>query len=118
MTIDLPPDWLGCNDREALTRALEQCRAASKEECRQIDGMVQERGWMEAAAFASYSRQIDTLHLRPWQEPPSHVSDAFEPRRGEEAAARILRKMLKAGVSRWHPDPLAALEAAGKDGTS
>ena len=117
-TTDLPPDWLDRNNREALTLALEQCRAASKEECRQIDSMVQERGWLEAATFASYSRQIDTLHLKPWQEPPCHVTDENEPRRGEAAAAKILRKMLKAGVSRWHPDPLAALEAAGKDGTS
>ena len=39
-TTDLPPDWLDRNNREALTLALEQCRAASKEECRQIDSMA------------------------------------------------------------------------------
>jgi hypothetical protein len=33
---------------------------------------------------------------------------------GKYAAALILRKMLDAGISRWHPDPLAAFEAASK----
>jgi hypothetical protein len=35
--------------------------------------------------------------------------------RAERAeAARLLRRMLKAGVSRYHPDPMSALEKAEK----
>ena len=31
---------------------------------------------------------------------------------GHRAAAELLRRMLALGISRWHPDPLAAIEAA------
>jgi hypothetical protein len=43
--------------------------------------------------------------------PPCCVADENEPRIGEESAAKLLRRMLKAGISRWHPDPVAVLEA-------
>jgi hypothetical protein len=52
--------------------------------------------------------------LKPWQEPPCCVVDPNEPRVGEEEAAKLLRRMLKAGISRWHPDPLRELERREK----
>jgi hypothetical protein len=53
--------------------------------------------------------QTDNLHLKPWQSPPCHVIDEHEPQVGEEMGAKLLRKMLWAGISRWHPDPMSAL---------
>jgi len=77
-------------DCEALALALERCPYAR-------DG--------EAAA---YSLQMDNLKLKPWQWPPCWVEPGD---RRHKQAAKLLRDMLAAGVSRWHPDPLAAIEA-------
>ena len=74
--------------------------------------MLKERSWQEVAEFAAYDRQIDNMGLRPWETPPCLVCDENEPRVGEEIAAKVLRNMLKAGISRWHPNPIAALEEA------
>jgi hypothetical protein len=42
------------------------------------------------------------------------VIDPNEPRYGEAAAARLLKRMLQAGVSRYSPDPMKELEASEK----
>jgi hypothetical protein len=73
--------------------------------------MLKERSWQEVAEFAAFGQQIDNMRLRPWETPPCLVCDGNEPRVGEEIAAKVLRNMLKAGISRWHPDPIAALVA-------
>jgi hypothetical protein len=68
----------------------------------------------------AYSAQAQNLGLKPWEEPPC-VMDTRVPVRGTESEARmmkLLRLMLSRGISRWHPDPLAALaEANTKGGT-
>jgi hypothetical protein len=73
----------------------------------------------EVGSFASYSCQINSLHLRPWQTAPMWVIDIEAPlreppndQRGNYHAAQLLRQMLDAGLSRYEPDPLAALDAA------
>ncbi len=43
---------------------------------------------------------------RPWETPPCHPDGTCK-----GPAAALFRKMQKAGISRWHPDPLSALEA-------
>jgi hypothetical protein len=59
--------------------------------------------------------QDRNLQLRPWECPPFRTRDVDEPsdewgnRPGEVA---LLKRMLRAGVSRFHPDPMAAIEAA------
>jgi hypothetical protein len=73
------------HDRAALKLALERARA---EDC-----------------------QIHALHLKPWEEPPC-AADEDGPDERDKEAQRLLRQMLAFGVSRWHPDPLAAIEAA------
>jgi hypothetical protein len=108
------PDGLDPADLAALRLAFAQSRASSKAQARQLDWMAKERSWQDAAEFAAFDRQIDNMGLRPWETPPCCVADENEPRVGEEVAAKILRCMLKAGVSRWHPNPLAALEASEK----
>jgi len=78
------------SDREALKLALERYPGAR-------DGKA-----------AAYSLQMDNLKLKPWENPPMYgdVSNA------DAKARRLLKRMLDAGVSRYHPDPLAAIEAA------
>ena len=105
------PDGLDPVDLEALRLAFAQSGASSIAQARQLDEMLEERSWQEVAEFAAYDRQIDNMGLRPWETPPCLVCDENEPRVGEAIAAKVLRNMLKAGISRWHPDPIAALEA-------
>ena len=105
-------------DRAALELALEADRSKGDRATRlQLESMLQERPWIEVAKFAAYGRQCDALRLRPWQPPPcwAEVDDQDNeagPISGHRAAAELLRRMLALGISRWHPDPLAAIEAA------
>jgi hypothetical protein len=67
---------------------------------------------------ATYSAQIKALGLKPWQEPPC-VQDPNRHCRGtedERVMMQLLRRMLEAGVSRWHHDPLTALAEAARRG--
>lgn len=65
--------------------------------------------WQEVAEFAAALCQRDALNLTPWEDPPcrAHV-DAM----GGDGSVKLLAKMEAAGISRWHPDPLRALEQA------
>lgn len=60
--------------------------------------------WEDAAQSAAYSCQIAALKLKPWETPP-----CFADEDGADPGDVLLRKMLAAKISRWHPDPLAAL---------
>ncbi len=71
----------------------------------------------EDECLTAYSAQIDNLHLKPWESPPCCV-DLDAPLVGHPddfKAVRLLEKMLAAGISRWHPDPLKALAEAEKN---
>ena len=52
-------------------------------------------------------RATQSATIEVWELPPCCV----DPDDGTQAA-KLLRKMLAAGVSRFHPDPLAELEEA------
>lgn len=89
--------------------ALQQCmEIASREPDRaeQLQSMLAEpRPWIDVARFAAYCVQNRALNLKPWQSPPCAPS-------GDDDAWALHQKMLAAGVSEFHPDPLAALAAA------
>lgn len=75
------------------------------------------QSWEEVAQSAVYSTQMDNLRLKPWECPPCQVGDrgADLDRRDLHryaAAAALKKRMLDAGISHLHPDPLAALEEA------
>ena len=74
--------------------------------------------WGRVAELCAYSCQVDNLLLKAWETPPCHADEKdfspdpeCSPARNAEACA-LLRRMLAAGVSRWHPDPMKALEHA------
>ena len=100
-------------DRDALQRAME---IAQRDPLRaeHLRSKLEDEPWIEVAEFAAYSCQIESLSLKPWQSPPVHIDeDAIEPNSAERepntAARKLLRQMLRAGVSRYEPDPLTAL---------
>jgi hypothetical protein len=59
--------------------------------------------------FAVYSLQYGNLQLKPWQRPPVQLDLDADPRSCD--CQKILKRMARAGISRFHPNPLAALAA-------
>ena len=110
-------------DKAALELAMEQARFDPLT-AEQLDSKIKGerlsvgRGWacppepwQDVAESAAYHCQIELLRLLPWQTPPCYCDGDGD---GDGPGDVLLRKMLAAGVSRYHPDPLAALEAAHK----
>jgi len=107
-------------DREALERAIELERGKGSNERLRINRMIEDDGLEAAGEFASYSCQIDALHLMPWQNPPSSIDPkdledilADGPNdddlHGNHAAAVLLKRLFDARLSRWEPNPALAL---------
>jgi len=106
-------------DRDALWRALTIARAESDEERAHLDHIEGRSGWQEAAESAVYHLQCRALRLRPWEPPPSWIRDleadlaaGDDGVSGRYRAARLTQRLLAAGLSRFEPDPLAALAQA------
>jgi hypothetical protein len=93
-------------DRDALRRALALARA-EPEYATQIAAKLKDEPWEQVAEFAAYNCQIDSLDLKPWQDPPMYA----ELRPGQPDSLALLVKLLGAGLSRYEPDPVAALAA-------
>jgi hypothetical protein len=104
-------------DRDALTSALMACRAEDAGRAKQIDSMLADRPWEDVAQFASSCAQGRALDLMPWQSPPCHanlraLSEPFGDPRAARESAELLKKMQALGLSRFEPDPLAAIAEA------
>jgi hypothetical protein len=95
-----------------LELAMAEARAQGRG--KQLDTMLETRTWQRVGKFAAYCCQHKALHLAPHETPPCHVErlDKVEPE--ERKAADLQRRMLRHGVSRWHPDPMAAIASAKK----
>ena len=104
-------------DRDALERALVACRAVSAARAKQLDSKLHDEPWEEVAQFASSCAQGRALDLMPWQSPPCRanlgaLSEPFGDPRAAPESAELLRRLLDAGLSRFEPDPLGAIEEA------
>lgn len=101
-------DHLDALDRDALKRCME---IAKREPGRteQLESKLKDEPWLEVAEFAAYCVQGRALHLKPWQLPPCSVNENDLGERDRDAQD-LLRQLLAAGVSRYDPDPLAALK--------
>ena len=104
-------------DRAALELAVKLCRAESVH-AEQIADKLKDEPWETVAEFCAYHCQMDSLNLKPWEIPPCEINnpddpdDLPRPYAGRYEAAKLLKRMLAAGVSKYHPDPLAAIAAA------
>jgi hypothetical protein len=94
-------------NRDALELAIVIVRQ-HPERARELAALERERGWLKAAKVAVFDCQSRALRLPVWENPPCVASV-----RGKGRAARLLRRMLKRGISRWHPRPLEAIAVAG-----
>jgi len=108
-------------DREAVTRAIELKRARSPADRREVDEMLKTNAWFEVAEDAVYCCQRSLIAPRLWQPtvadiPPDQVEAIIA--RGDDglagnyAAAKLLRRMLKAGLSKYEPQVLQKLAEA------
>jgi hypothetical protein len=79
------------------------------ERSRELAGIMARDGWQRAAEVAAYDAQCRALNLAPWEEPPC----TGRLRGDRSPAGRLLRRMLRRGVSRWDPNPLRAIAEAG-----
>jgi hypothetical protein len=108
MTTATTADELSDVDREALTRARAiYCKRSSGRQ------QIENRPWLAGALLAAYACQCDALRLPPWQPPPCDVeidaNDDGLPILGRKAAAELLRRLLANNLSRYEPNPVAAL---------
>jgi hypothetical protein len=101
-------------DREALNRALQMSLdGADRDHAQQVREELSELGWWEATTTAVYHHQCKTLGLKPWESPPCHCNDddSKERKERDHAAFQLLKRMLAHNVSKWEPDPVAAINA-------
>ena len=97
-------------DRDALERALVACRDESDARAKQLDSKLHDEPWEEVAQFASYctqGRALDLMHANF-----RALSEPFGDPRAARESAELLRRLLNAGLSRFEPDPLGAIEEA------
>jgi hypothetical protein len=107
-------------DREACERAIVLTLAErDKGRVEQVRDMLATRPREEVGRFCAYHRQNLVLRPRPWQPVPAcdyvDINDRdgeAGPVTGRAAAAHLLRRLLESNLSRYEPDPLAALEQA------
>jgi hypothetical protein len=111
-------------DEEAWSLAIEMMRHSGEAVwASNIDNMLQSHGLIEAGQYAAHAMQFRSLRSRPWLTLPCDLSDADvesilaagddgRDLCGEYAAAVLARRLLHYGISKWHPDPRAALRDA------
>jgi hypothetical protein len=89
-------------DRDALARSME-IAMRNRKLAAQLDDQLKDRPWLEVAEFSAYCCQVENLKLLPHQSPPCGFIG------NDPDAAALLRRLLAAGLSRYEPDPIAAL---------
>jgi hypothetical protein len=104
-------------DRAALERAL-AIMLKHRELGRDFERRLSERRepWADIARHAALSCQIASMGLKPWQVAPCEVEINQTDPPGDEHhrtrhASLTLERLLHGGLSRWEPDPPAALAA-------
>src|SRR5271170_2203595 len=110
------------SDKSALELAMVRACELEPRWGEQLNSKLVEAGWEATARFAAVCCQARTLNLQPWEMSPAQIDDPYDRidlflrdpfgYAGYFVAARLLRQMLQVGVSKWHPDPIRAVEEA------
>ena len=106
-------------DKAAMRRAILTIRQRDEASREQIDAMLKTDTFEEVGAFASFSAQSRALRLQPWETSLLYVGNLdaalrlpFGGLSKDREAAELLQRMIANGISKYEPDPLAALAAA------
>jgi hypothetical protein len=105
-------------DRDALESALAimlKHRELGRDFTRRLD--EGREPWVDIARHAALSCQIASMGLKAWQVAPCEVAiNQIDPPGDEHHRTRhaslTLERLLHSGLSRWEPNPPAALAAA------
>jgi hypothetical protein len=62
-------------DREALERAMAIAMQRDPLSAEHLASKLKDEPWREVAEFAAYSCQIESLSLKPWQDPPVSIDE-------------------------------------------
>ena len=104
-------------DRDALKRCIEMARTYPNRS-EQIDWKIEYDGWQNTAKFCAYLCQSRNLRLEIQEFPPCWLLDVDDVEgpafKRKPQAAKLLRRLLAAGLSQYEPDPIRALAAAEK----
>jgi hypothetical protein len=108
-------------DHDALERCI-QATLASKDHKRaeQVREKLAEEPWNEVALFCVYDRQLEALHLKPWEDPPCWIEPddikaiLATPGHASFEAAKLAKQLIDAGLSIYEPDPIEALKRKRK----
>jgi hypothetical protein len=107
--IDTDDDALDLDNLDEVDLdALNRCLEIAKRD-RETRELMAEKPVTEAMETAVYLCQHSALNLKTWQEPPC-VEDEDDPDPRDPDAQKLLRELLQAGISRFEPDPIAALQ--------
>lgn len=103
-------------DRKALESCMRLAASGDRERGEQLESMLagseisKPVPWIDVACFAASIVQRRSLGLRPWERAPCNASlDDLSDDQQKRKAQSVLRKMLKAGLSRYDPDPMRCL---------
>jgi len=99
-------DELSAVDIDALQRAI-ALMLKDRDHGEHIRDNLRDEPWRDVAESCAFDVQCDRLALKPWQWPPS-VSDGI----GSEPEDVLAARLIRAGLSTYEPDPLAALAKA------
>ena len=106
-------------DRDALKRCIEMARTYPGRD-EQISWKLGKGGcsWQDTAKLCAYLWQSKNLRLEIQEFPPCWLLDADDTAgpafKRKPEAARLLKRLLAAGLSQYEPDPIRALAAAEK----
>jgi hypothetical protein len=99
-------------DRKAMQSAIKELSRSEPTWAATLTNMLQSQPFEQVGAFAAGVCQVKNLQLKAWECPPC---DSFETQSdcygARPAEIRLLQRMLRAGVSRYHPNPMQALAA-------
>jgi len=109
-------------DSEALTRAIEWKRVRSRADRHEVDEQLRAgSSWLMVALDACYDAQMLLVRPRLWMPLPMDVdpnevetiiAKGDDGVNGGYQAARLVKNLLAAGLSKYEPEPLKALAAA------
>jgi hypothetical protein len=113
---------IGDIDRQAFELAIAAARNENQGRRDQIDDMLCTRPFEEVGCFASYHCQMNALGLPPWVYPPALIditaigkilAAGDNDMHGRFVAAKLVQRLLDRGLSKFDPDPMAALSKRG-----
>jgi hypothetical protein len=105
-------------DAEAIDLAIKLVLGENDDIAGTVRQYLADDEWWEGGTLAVYHRQMYHLQLDTWQYPPCWINEneineiisrGPSPDNNKFGGAKLLKKMIAAGISQFHPKPIDAL---------